>query len=112
MWRGRALLANIAWLTAGPKPNLELSEEQLAFKGDASNAEHAAAHQERVALLKADQLAKVKAWERQHAELSGQKEQAKAARQLKSAQKKVSACRQDVESACLALKEAVKAADK
>lgn len=99
-------------LPAGPKPSLELSEEQLAFRGDPSSAEDAAAHEGRIAQLRSQQAAEVKAWEKQHAELSGQKEQAKALRQLKSAQKKVSTCRQDVESACLALKEAVKAADK
>ena len=102
----------MTWLASGPKPSLELSEEQLAFTGDPSNADDAAAHEERIAWLRAEQAAQVKAWEKQHAELSGQKEQARALRQLKSAQKKVSTCRQDVESACLALKEAVKLADK
>ena len=105
-------MRHVSWFDSGPKPSLELSEEQLAFRVDSSNADDTAAHEERIACLRAEQAAQVKAWENQHAELTGQKEQARALRQLKSAQKKVSACRQDVESACLALKEAVKVADK
>lgn len=70
------------------------------------------AYRARISALTAEQVAQRLAWEDKYAELSGQKEQAKAQRALKSAQKKVGTCRNEVEAACLALKEAVKAADK
>ena len=104
----------VQWMchSAGPRPSADLTQEMKAFRGDPNNEQDIRAHSERIAALSEEVTAKGLAWEQAHEHITREKEQARAQRALKSAQKRVGTCRGEVEAACLALKEAVKAADK
>ena len=103
----------------GPKPSMVVTDEQRDYKGDPSDEMAVAEHKARLAEILSGQASRLKAWEerysvakKNHAQLSAQKAKANAEKSLKSAQKKVATCKIEVETACQALKEAVKAASK